>query len=356
MTEPVKVGVIGLGLGRAHVTAFLKKQDAIEVVAVSDLNEQRMDEAARTCTDAGAPAPRRFTDYRDMLELDPLDIVVIATPNFLHAPMAVDCLRAGKHALVEKPPSDTVEGARRILDAVRETGNRCMIGLTYRFRSGVERLKQLIVGGEFGDLYFAKTGWTRPRAIPTGSDGWFLDKKRAGGGPLIDLGVHLFDMTWWLMGCPKPHSVTGTTYDPFLRNLKDTHASVEDLAAGFVRFANGAAVFVEASWASHTEASRMYSHLLGTKAGATIDFLAVGDRRAIRVHTEREGEHDEITYPEFEHIVWDPGFIDQLLYFAQCIREGRPNMADAAEGLQLMQIICGLYESARTGNEVLLGT
>jgi len=354
MGKPVTVGVIGLGLGRAHVTAFLKSQAAIEVVAVCDLDEERVDEAARTCTEAGAAAPQRFTDYRDMLKLDALEIVVIATPNFLHAPMAVDCLRAGKHALVEKPPSDSVEGARRILKAVRETGNRCMIGLTYRFRSGVQRLKALIERGEFGEIYFAKTGWTRRWAIPTGAGGWFLDKKRAGGGPLIDLGVHLFDMTWWLMGCPKACSVTGATYDPFLRELKDTQASVEDLAAGFVRFANGAAVFVEASWASHGEQNRMYSQLLGTKAGASIDFLAVGDRRAIRVHTERDGQEEEITYPEFEHIIWDPGFRDQLLYFAECIREGKENMADAAEGLDLMQMLSGLYDSAQSGREVLL--
>lgn len=355
MEEPVRVGVIGVGMGGVHVRGFLSERERIEVTALADLDEQRMDRIARACTEAGAPAPQRFTDYREMLELDEIDIVLIATPNFLHAPMAVDCLRAGKHALVEKPPSNTVEGAQQILDAVRETGNRCMIGVSNRFRTEMRRLKAIIERDEFGDIYFAKTGWTRRHGIPLGSGaGWFIDRERAGGGPLVDLGVHVLDLAWWLMGCPKATSVTGATYDPFIRELKGAKASVEDLAAGFVRFANGAALFLEASWASHTDRERGYCTLLGTKSGIEVDLYPVGDRKVFTMHTEKHGDRYDITFPQYERLDWQPVLCNQLLHFAECIRKGTPNMADAEEGLEVMRMLFALYESAETGREVRL--
>ena len=276
----------------------------------------------------------------------------MATPNFLHAPMAADCLRAGKHALVEKPPSHTVAGAQQIADAVQETGNRCMIGLTNRFRIEVRRLKRIIERDDFGEIYFAKAGWTRRRGIP-GSE-WFLDQERAGGGPLIDLGVHVYDLTWWLMGCPKARSVTGVTYDPFIREMKEMTGNVEDLAAGFVRFTNGASLFVEASWASHVAREIGYSQILGTRAGVDVDLFPLGDRKVFTMHAEKEGDWYDITFPQYDTIDWQPVLRNQLLYFAECIREDKPNMAGAEEGLELMRVLCGLYESARTGKEVLL--
>jgi predicted dehydrogenase len=355
MEEPVRVGIIGVGMGRVHALGFLKQQERIAVTALADLDEQRMERVVRTCTEAGASAPKRFTDYRKMLELDEIDIVLVATPNFLHAPMAVDCLRAGKHALVEKPASNTVEGAEQILDAVRETGNRCMIGVSNRFRTEIRRLKAIIERGDFGDIYFVKTGWTRRHGIPLGSGaGWFIDQERAGGGPLIDLGVHVLDLAWWLMGCPKAESVTGVTYDPFIRQMKEAKASVEDLAAGFIRFADGASLFLEASWASHTDRERGYCTLLGTESGIDIDLYPVADQKVFKMHTEKEGDWYDITFPQYARPDWQPVLCDQLLYFAECIRKGKPNMADAQEGLDVMRMLSGIYESAEVGKEILL--
>ncbi len=357
MVGSVRVGVIGVGMGGAHIRSFLKDQERIEVVAIADLDEERMGKTVRVCTEAGARAPRCFTDYHEMLELDEIEIVVVATPNFLHAPMAVDCLRAGKHVLVEKPPSNSVKGARQILEAVRETGTRCMIGLMNRFRTEMRRLKRIIERDDFGDIYFAKTGWIRRRGIPIGSGaGWFVDRERAGGGPLVDLGVHVFDLTWWLMGCPKAKSVTGITYDPFIRRLREAKANVEDLAVGFVRFTNGASLFVEASWASHISHERGYSQILGTRAGIDVDLFPVGDKKVFSMHTEREGDWYDVTFPQFARIDWQPVLRNQLLYFAECIREGKENMANADEGLELMRILHAIYESAQAGKEIRLDT
>jgi predicted dehydrogenase len=237
---------------------------------------------------------------------------------------------------------------------VRETGKRCMIGVTNRFRTEIGRLKAIVERGDFGDIYFAKTNWIRRRGIPVGGAGWFVDHERAGGGPLIDLGVHVLDLTWWLMGCPKPASVTGVTYDPFMRALNDAKANVEDMAAGFVRFKNGSALSVEASWAGHIDRERGSTFLYGTKAGIDIDLLPVGDRKVFCMYTERDGDWLDITFPQYDRVDWQPVLANQLLYFADCIHEGKPNMASAEEGVEVMRMLCGIYESAKTGREVRL--
>ena len=139
---------------------------------------------------------------------------------------------------------------------------------------------------------------------------------------------------------------------PFLLMLE--RMRVEDLAAGLVRFANGAALFLEASWASHTDRERGYCTLLGTKSGIEIDLYPVADRKVFSMYTEKEGDWYDITFPQYERIDWRPVLCDQLLYFAACIRRGKENMANAEEGLDVMRMLCALYESAETGREVRL--
>lgn len=355
MEEKVRVAVIGAGMGSAHVRGFVRQPDKIDVVAVADIDEARIGRIVELCQEAKVPAPKLFANYREMLELDEIEIVIVATPNHLHSPMTVDCLRAGKHVIVEKPPSNTVVGAQQIVDAVRETGNRCMVGVMNRFRTEIRRLKAIIDRGDFGEVYFAKTGWTRRHGIPIGSGpGWFIDRERAGGGPLIDLGVHVLDLTWWLLGSPKPVSVTGATYDRFIREVKEPKASVEDFAAGFIRFDTGASLFVETSWAGHTDGEHGYSVLYGTTAGVDIDLMPADGRKVFNIHTTRDGDWFDMTMPQFDRIDWQPVLANQLLYFAECVREGTPNMADAEHGLVLMQMLSGLYQSAQTGSEIRL--
>lgn len=357
MEEKVRAGVIGAGWGRYHVESYLQDQDHIAVVAIADLDEARLRTVVNSCTAAGADAPKTYTDHTALLERDDLDVVVVALPNYLHAPMAVDCLEAGTAVLVEKPPSNTVEGAQQIADAVERTGGRCMVGVTSRFRPEIGRLKTMIEGGELGQIYYAKTGWTRRRGIPIGSgDGWFIDHTRAGGGALIDIGVHALDLTWWLMGAPKPATVSGVTYDYFMKELREAKGDVEDFAAGLIRFTNGMAVSVEASWASHIEHGQGYTQILGTKAGLDMDLEARGDRKPICIYTDKGDDWLDISLARCERVDWREAIRGELIYFARCVRHGTANMADAEEGLDLMRMLCGLYESARTGAEVALNT
>ena len=230
-----------------------------------------------------------------MLALPELDAVSVCTPNFLHAELALASMAAGKHVLCEKPMANTLENAQQIAKAAKEVSTIFMMGMNNRFRGDTTVLKALIEAGELGDIYYAKCGWVRRAGIP-GLGGWFTTKSMSGGGPLIDLGVHMLDMTMYLMGNPAPVSVSGSTYAHFgPRGLGSSNYGykpdpstplkydVEDLATGLIKFDNGATLFVEASWASHIAHEKNYSILMGTEGGAQLDpFQVFKDMAAFR--------------------------------------------------------------------------
>jgi predicted dehydrogenase len=292
----------------------------------------------------------RFANYREMLKMDEIDAVLVVTPNFLHAPMAIDCMNAGKDVLVEKPPSIDVEGAVKMAEASKKTGKRLMYALVNRFRADVQEARKMAETGVLGDIYYARTSWLRRLGIP-GSD-WFNTKKQSGGGPLIDLGVHVLDLTWWIMGSPKPVSVSASTYNPFMKKYGKKTYDVEDFAAALIKFDTGATVIVETSWASYVEREDIDSMVLGTKGGIKIRLNPKQGEEYYNLYTEVKGTWMSSSSPELEWKIKEGGLVRQINYFADCIRTGRKNIATAEEGINLMKMLTGVYESAK-GREVV---
>ncbi len=349
MKGKAKVGIIGAGMGSCHLRSFAKIPDEVEVTAVCDTDNKRLD---AVCDEHRIL--NRFTDYKKMLKEAEMDIMIVATPNYLHAPMTIDCLRAGKDVLVEKPPADNVEGAEAILKAVRETRKKCMYALNNRFREDSQMLKRLIDGGEFGKIYFAKAGWIRRKGIPSG---WFCDKKRAGGGALIDLGVHILDLIWWYMGMPKATTVSGVAYDNFMKKTGQRNASVEDYAAALIRFEDDKSMFVEASWASYIEREKASAELLGTKSGIDLDLFPGRESKVFKMYTEKSDSWFNITFPQYDQtdfFDYTQMLRNQILYFIGCVRNDKENIANAEEGVELMKMLIGVYESAEKKKEVVL--
>src|SRR5262249_44893883 len=132
-------------------------------------------------------------------------------PNGVHKQATVDALKAGKQVLCEKPMAMNAAECKQMIAAAHETGNRLQIGYNMRFGQGAQCLKRAAVAGEFGEMYYARARAIRRRQVPTSPN--FLDKRRSGGGPLIDIGVHITDMTLWLIGHPKPVAALGATYN-----------------------------------------------------------------------------------------------------------------------------------------------
>ena len=208
-----------------------------------------------------------YESYQEMLDKAEIDVVDICTPNYLHSVMAVKAFEKSKHVFCEKPDEVNIEEVLSMKKASLKANKILMVMRNNRFLSSSQYLKKYIDKGYLGEIYAAKCGWIRRRGI-MGKGGWFTTKSQSGGGPLIDLGVHMIDLAIWSMGNPKPFSATASTYCKFANDesqADSVHATfgevkddgifdVEDLAMGFIKFDNGACLSLEFSWASNIEA------------------------------------------------------------------------------------------------------
>jgi predicted dehydrogenase len=361
MAKKIKAAVIGLGVGMVHSKSYIANPDA-ELIAVCDIDPVRLKERGDLL---GIPDDMRFTDYKDMLRLSELDVVSVALPNYLHAPVAIAAMEAGKNVLSEKPLAINAKAAADMVAASRNLGRTLMVCFNYRFREDARWLQKMRDAGRMGELYYARAGWLRNTGIP-GFGGWFTTKALSGGGPLIDLGVHILDLTIWLMGHPKPVSVSGQTFAKFgprgmkswasydaLATNNEIRYDVEDLAAGFIRFENGAALQIETSWGSHTKPGRddYFINLYGTEGGAELYVANYTDRDTITFYEESCGQP----------VVMKPSIVNRavghelaIAHLIDCLKNNKPVEATGEQGQALMQIIEGLYESSQTGKEVRL--
>lgn len=193
----LRVGVIGLGIGRMHIEGW-RQHPHVEVVAIADADSERLAQVGTQFEIA-----RRYTNAQAMLDAGGLDVVSVCTPNKFHKDLTLAALAAGCHVLCEKPMAMSAAEGREMLAAAKAADKRLMINFSYRFSAASRGLKAQVDAGLFGDFYFGRSVWHRRRGMP-GFGGWFGNKALAGGGPLIDLGVHRLDLALWLMGYPKP--------------------------------------------------------------------------------------------------------------------------------------------------------
>lgn len=334
----LRVGVIGLGMGRHHIAGYQTHPQA-EVVAIADLDELRLKEIGDQYG-----VSRRYRSAEEMLRAEKLDIVSVATPNKFHAPLTIAALEAGCHVLCEKPMAMNASEARQMLEAAKRTGRRLMINFSYRFNEQSIALKRQVEAGVLGEVYFARTVWHRRRGFPH-FGGWFGQKALSGGGPLIDLGVHRLDLALWLMGYPKPVWVTGSTYNYIgsaLAAERGCTFDVEDLAAGFITFENGASLVIEASWGANIrEREFMETRLYGTKGGLVQHNIEETYKFEAELYLERDGSQFDTKL----HPVSQPPR-NAMYHFVEAIVKGEPHTATGEEGLIVMEILDAIYQSA----------
>jgi predicted dehydrogenase len=342
--EKLRVGVIGLGMGRHHVAGYQTHPQS-EVVAVSDLNESLLNEMGDQYK-----VKRRYLQAEEMLKAEKLDVVSVVTPNKFHRDLTIAAMQSGAHVLCEKPMALSAAEGKEMLEASRKTGKRLMINFSYRFTEQSQALKAQVDSGILGDIYFARTIWHRRRGLP-GLGGWFGIKALSGGGPLIDLGVHRLDLALWLMGYPKPTWVMGDTYNHLASEIAGKEGKafdVEDLAAGFIKFENGASMVVEASWAANiAEREQMETRLYGTKGGLIQRNVEETYKFEAEIFLEREGAHFDMKL----HAPLLPVH-SSMYHFVDCILNDRRHTATGEEGLLVMEILDSLYASAASGNPV----
>ncbi|MBN1808091.1 MAG: Gfo/Idh/MocA family oxidoreductase [Planctomycetes bacterium] len=345
----VRIATVGLGVGKGHVRRLAADPRA-EVVAVCDSLPGRVKAVA---DEHGIE--HRYADYDEMLRDKSLklDAVTLALPNYLHEPFTVKALKRGLHVLCEKPMAHELKSARRMLDTSVRTGKTLMIRFNYRFSPQARYLKQMIDQGVVGKVYYGRTGWLRRKGIPMGT-GWFSDKKLSGGGPLIDLAVHRIDLAWYLMGKPEPVAVSALTFDHLMRRLRREKKprkglfTVEDLAVGLIRFGDGSALAVEASWDTYAEdRERMWTHVFGDRGGLLHENVGGGYEFRAKVVTDSGEFPVDITPASY------PGNLEnEIDHFVRSILEGFEPEGSAKDGFAVQRMLDGMYRSAAQGREV----
>ena len=347
MEPQLNVAVIGTGVGRYHMQDYVACPN-VNLLAVCDLNRE---EAEYFAKEYGAR--HVFTDYRDLWKLEELDAISVAIPNNLHAPVTIEALEHGLHVLCEKPMATSLEDARRMVETAERVGRRLMICMSRRFRDASLTLRGMVERGELGEIYYARSTWIRRRGVPVihfppggsmGRGDWFVKRDEAGGGALFDIGVHMFDLAWWLMGSPKPVSVSAATYrklwiEEFAR--RGIRFDVDELASALVRFENGATAFLDVSWAAN-QADEVNVRVFGTKAG-----LQVYPPVVYREPRWGELHSDAI---EVKLVTDEP---NPRRHFVECIRDPEKELiASGAECLTVMAVLDAIRRSAECGHEV----
>lgn len=348
----IRLGIIGAGnIGGVHIREFSKLADSCEITAITDAYLPLAEVKAQEYGIAHVAATPE-----ELIHSANVDAVIIGVPNQHHASLAVQAIEAGKHVLIEKPMGINAAAAKQILKASEASDKVVMIGHQMRWEAVPQLIKEQVEAGELGKIYTAKTGWFRRKGIP-GWGTWFTKMNESGGGPLIDIGVHMLDLALYLMGNPKPVSVFGATYAEFgprkkgigtwgTPNWNGTY-DVEDLATALIRMEDGSTLTLEVSWAVHMDTDNTpFIHLMGSEGGASYKgasgkLLTEKFNRAIETDLKKP-ENDEGERLRLSR------------HFLTCIREGKQPITSALSGYTNNLILDAIYESSRTGNEVKL--
>jgi predicted dehydrogenase len=357
--QKLRVGVVGLGFaGRTALEAFSELPD-VEVVALAGLEKDTLAELGEKHR-----VPHLYERWEDLLQTDGLDAVSIGTPTQLHAPIALAALEQGLHVLCEKPLARTVDEGSAMVEASKKAGKVLKVIFNHRERGDVAALKHQIDEGQLGRIYYAKAHWMRRNGIP-GMGGWFTNRELSGGGPLIDLGVHILDLALHLLQEPKVTTVSASTFAELgprgrgsasstIRPAVDTLGSkfeVEDLATAYLRLEGGGALQLETSWATYRAPGDNFGiELFGTEGGAKIEVQNYTNEDTLRIFTDVGGVPAEVRPATGAGL----GHRAVVREFVAIVRSGEWSAHNGSEALLRTQVIDACYASANAGREVVL--
>lgn len=351
--DKIKIGIIGTGsISNSHIQAYLRNPN-VELYAFCDINEKQLHTMGEKYG-----ITRLFTDKDEMLKLPEIDAVSVCTWNSAHAECTIAALNAGKHVLCEKPMALNTQEAEAMKAAAEKNGKLLMIGFVRRYGNDCKILQDFINNDFMGELYYAKATYLRRDGNP---GGWFGDKSRSGGGPLIDLGVHVIDLVRYLSGNPKPVSVYGATFQKLFDRKGSIGApkylsasatendicDVEDLASAMIRFDNGEVLSVEAAFSLNLKNDTGTIELFGTKAGAKLS-------PELEIYTDINNYQSNISLVAPSALAFNDLFANEINHYVDCLTSGAQCKSPAEDGIEMMKILDAVYESARTGHEVIL--
>jgi predicted dehydrogenase len=343
--KPFKIGFIGAGgIALTHMH-HLKKIEGVQLITAADISGKALDKAK-----ADYELKDVYTDYKQMLAKHPdLDAISVCTPNGLHAENTIAALEAGKHVIVEKPMAMSVKQAQAMVDAAKRARKTLIVGFQHRFEPKSKVVRDQVASGAFGKILYVRAQALRRRGIP--SWGVFGRKDLQGGGPMIDIGVHILEAAHSMIGAPRPVSAVGQIFTYMGNKKPDALApwgdwdyktyTVEDLAVGMIRFDTGAMLTIESSFAAHIEKDVWNVTIMGEKGGASWEGPEIfNDVGGYMMNSKPQfiGKWDHFEY--------------KMRHFVEVCRDGRQNECPAEHGLMVQKMLDGLYAAAEKGGEV----
>jgi predicted dehydrogenase len=334
--KTLKVALVGVGAAaQINHLPVLKKLEDVELVALCDRDPEK---TARVAQKFGVPTS--YTRFEELLSDDSVDAVDITTPNYLHAPMAIAALEAGKHVLCERPLARSADEAAAMAKAAKKSDRLLMCAVQHRFRPDAQLLRKFVDKGDLGDIFLAKGGWLRQKT-EWDSDEWRAQKRESGGGVVLDLGFQMIDLALWVLGDVKAESVTASVH-------RTKKGDVEDSATAFLRLDTGATLTLELTWGLLMEKDFAYLNLFGSGGAALLN--------PFRVHKGMHGTLVNVTPTlETSRNQYRQSMEAQIQHFADAMRGAKNPMGLVAEILPVMELVDAIYRSAEQGKEVKVG-
>jgi len=341
------LGIIGTGWpGQQHAIAA-QALDNANIYGAADADETRLAEFERDYH-----PEKCYHDYHELLQDPKLDSVIICLPNFLHFPASLAALEAGKHVLCEKPPTLNAAEMKVLREEAAKRELTYYFSRQFRFTSATRVAKKAVEDGRLGTIYHARATFVRSRGIPVGVGNWFTEKRRSGGGALIDIGIHALDAVWYLMGTPRPVSISAKVYRNFAHLANVPVFDVEDAAYAFIRFENDAVVQLETSWAGNLTDDIPPRKYFGQESNNSVLYGTKGSVR-LRPLTLFEDQNGKLVSVPLDAGEDEPNaFALQLANFLDAITGAAEPVNNVEQAVELMEMIDAIYASSDLGREV----
>ncbi len=354
--KPFRVGFIGAGgIFKTHAR-LLKNIPGVELVAAADPAPA----GEKNATEFGIT--KVYSDHRKLLAAETLDAVCVTTPNGMHAEHSIAASKAGCHVMVEKPMAMSPKECQAMIAEAKAAKRKLVVGFQWRFDPRTRLIRSQIDQGRFGKPLYVRVQALRRRGIPNW--GVFGRKDLQGGGPMIDIGVHVAEMAHYAVGSPKPIAASGKTWtylgDKPMEatcqwpNWDHKTYTVEDLAVGMVRFANGLTMVIESSFAAHIEKDMWTFQIMGEKGGATFDPCVIFHDHNGYMWNESPAFTGGADVGSAGGGAWNDVFAAKMKHFVEVCRDGRDNICPGEDGLAVQQILDGIYRSSDAGREVAI--
>ncbi|MHC3437451.1 Gfo/Idh/MocA family protein [Natrialbaceae archaeon A-gly3] len=351
IADEIGIGIVGLG-GMGNLHARSVQELGANVVAGADLVSEQRDRFA------GKFGARTYETHEELVVDEAVDAVIVTTPNRFHEPIAVAALEAGCDVLIEKPLAHTLESAERIAEAAARADSICMVGFHNRHAASMAMFDEQHARGRFGDLTHVETNYVRRRGVP-GPGSWFTNPDLAGGGALIDIGVHALDLALYALDFPEIAEVSGVTRTVF--GTSEEYADpegfgdnwnagaeiyeVDDSVSAFIRCAGGQTISLEAAWATNREES-MDFRIRGTQSGAQFD-IGDTDLRILEAGTAGCDHYADVNMSGDSTVT---GYSEQDERFLEAISTADgPETNTVEEALIVQRVIDAIYRSSESG-------